>query len=69
MSNKLGALILILSLLLTFACSSTLEQVNEGAKEVGKTTGQIIRMPSSVSEGAAEGIAGESESDPYDREE
>ena len=69
MFNKMSVSMLIFFLLFAFGCSSTLEQVNEGAKEVGKTTGQIIRMPSSVSEGAAEGIAGESESDPYDRDE
>lgn len=68
MSIKLSGLILIFSLLFVLGCTSTLEQVNKGAKEVGKTSGEIIRVPSSVSEGAAEGIAGESESDPYDRE-
>ena len=68
MSNKLSGLILILSLLFALGCASTLEQVNKGAKEAGKTGGKVIRVPSSVSEGAAEGIAGESESDPYGRE-
>ena len=67
MSNKLTGVILILSLLFAFGCSSTLEKVNKGAKKGGKATGQIMRVPSSVTEGAAEGIAGESESDPYDR--
>jgi hypothetical protein len=69
MLNKLSGLFLVLSLLFTFGCPSTSEQVNKGAKEVGKTGGKIIRVPSSVSEGAAEGIAGESESDPYERNE
>lgn len=69
MFNKLSGLMLIFFLLFAFGCSSTLEQVNKGAKEVGKTGGKIIRVPSSISEGAAEGIAGESESDPYDRDE
>lgn len=68
MFNKLSSLVLILYLLFAFGCASTLEEVNKGAKEVGKTGGKIMRVPSSVSEGAAEGIAGESESDPYDRE-
>ena len=68
MFNKLSGLILILYLLFAFGCASTLEEVNKGAKEVGETGGKIMRVPSSVSEGAAEGIAGESESDPYDRE-
>jgi len=69
MSNKLSGLILVISLLFAFGCASTLEKVNKGAKEAGKTGGKIIRVPSSVSEGAAEGVAGEPESDPYDREE
>ena len=68
MFNKLSSLVLILYLLFAFGCASTLEEVNKGAKEVGETGGKIMRVPSSVSEGAAEGIAGESESDPYDRE-
>jgi hypothetical protein len=68
MFNKLSVSMLIFFLLFALGCSTTLEQVNEGAKEVGKTGGKIIQVPGSISEGAAEGIAGESESDPYDRE-
>ncbi|GAB4370792.1 MAG: hypothetical protein Kow00128_18110 [Deltaproteobacteria bacterium] len=49
------------------ACSPVLEGVNRGAKETGKTAGQVIRIPSSVGEGAAEGIAGEPASNPYRR--
>lgn len=48
-------------------CASTLENVNRGAEETGKAGGRILRIPSSVSEGAAGGIAGEPESNPYGR--
>ena len=68
MFKKLTGSMLIFFLLFAFGCASTLEKVDKGAEEVGKTGGKIIRLPSSVSEGAAEGIAGESESDPYGRE-
>ncbi len=66
MFKKLRGLILILSLLLTFSCT-TLEKANKGAKEVGKPVGKVLRIPGSFSEGAAEGIAGEPESNPYNR--
>ena len=60
---------IIVASLLFFAhgCSSTLEQVNSGAKEAGKTGGKIVRVPTSASEGVAEGIAGEPDSNPYNR--
>ncbi len=67
MFNKLKGLILILSLLFTFSCRSTLEEVNKGAKEIGKPVGKVLRIPGSASEGVAEGIAGEPESNPFNR--
>jgi hypothetical protein len=66
MFKKLRGLILILSLLLTFSCT-TLEKANKGAKEVGKPVGKVLRVPGSLSEGVAKGIAGEPESNPYNR--
>ena len=67
MFKILSGLMVIAALLLVPGCSSTLENVNEGAGEVGKTGGQVIRVPLSVSEGASEGIAGEPKSNPYNR--
>jgi hypothetical protein len=46
---------------------STLETVNRGAKTAGKGAGQVMRLPNSAAEGAAEGIAGQPESNPYNR--
>lgn len=63
MFNKLCWLLIILSFFFVSGCAS----VNKGAEEVGKTGGKIMRVPGSVSEGAAEGIAGEPESNPYNR--
>lgn len=57
----------IAALLFIIGCSSTLENVNEGAEEVGKTGGQVMRVPHSASEGVSEGIAGETKSNPYNR--
>jgi predicted enzyme related to lactoylglutathione lyase len=48
-------------------CASTLESVNKGAEKVGETGGKIMRVPHSVGEGAASGIAGDPESNPYGR--
>lgn len=67
MFKMLSGSILIVALLLASGCSSTLENVNEGAGEVGKTGGQVMRIPHSASEGVSEGIAGEAESNPYNR--
>lgn len=67
MFKKLSVLIVGCSLLFAFGCASTLEEVNKGAKEVGKPGGKVMQIPGSISEGAAEGIAGESESNPYGR--
>ena len=64
-------LIFVLSgLLAGIGCASVnkgLETANKGAKEVGKTAGKASRIPTSVTEGAAEGYGGEEESNPYNR--
>jgi hypothetical protein len=59
-----------LSLVLLFiisGCASSLEEVNKGAEETGKPAGKVLRVPNSFSKGVAEGVAGEPESNPYDR--
>jgi hypothetical protein len=48
-------------------CASSLEEVNKGAEEAGKPAGKVMRVPSSAGKGAAEGVAGEPESNPYKR--
>ena len=63
---KWGGLALVIILLCLSGCR-TLEQANRGAEEAGKNAGQVMRIPHSTSEGAAKGIAGESESNPYHR--
>ncbi len=63
MVKKIGIMILFVSVVMLTGC----ETVNRGAEKVGKTGGKVMRVPHSVSEGAAEGIAGEPESNPYGR--
>jgi len=65
--KKLNALILFFPLLLASGCATVVEDVNKGAKEVGKAGGGVMRLPGSVSEGVSEGVAGEPESNPYNR--
>jgi hypothetical protein len=65
--NTILKLACALLIVLACACAAPLEQANKAGKEVGKTTGQVVRIPSSVSEGIAEGIAGEQDANPYDR--
>jgi hypothetical protein len=58
-----------LAIILLFAsgCASTMEDVNKGAEKAGEAGGRVLRVPHSISEGAASGIAGEPESNPYNR--
>lgn len=67
MFKKTFIFLLMMSLAVLIGCASTLEDVNRGAKKTGKTAGQVLRVPTSATEGAAEGIAGEAESNPYGR--
>jgi hypothetical protein len=70
MLKKILSCILSGLFMASFGCASMnqgLESANKGAKEVGKTTGKATRIPTSVTEGAADGYAGEEESNPYDR--
>ena len=66
MHRKIISLAAVLSLLLVAGCAS-LDDANRGAESAGRTTGKVLRIPHSASEGAAEGIAGEPESNPYNR--
>lgn len=67
MIYKMFILFFAISLAAMSGCASTMKDVNKGAKETGKAGGSVIQVPHSVSEGVAEGIAGEPESNPYDR--
>lgn len=42
-------------------------ELNQGAREVGKPVGSLIRTPQSLTEGVAEGYTGNSNSNPYGR--
>lgn len=61
--------ILALVILFIFAsgCASTLENANRGAEKTGEAAGNVMRIPHSASEGTASGIAGEPDSNPYNR--
>ncbi len=54
-------------LLFAGGCASQIESANEGANQVGQTAGGISRIPNSVMEGAAEGVAGQPNPNPYGR--
>jgi len=43
------------------------ETVNKGAEKGGEGVGKVLRVPNSASEGAAEGLRGKPESNPYNR--
>jgi uncharacterized protein YceK len=48
-------------------CASTMENANKGAEKAGEAAGRVMRVPHSASEGTASGIAGEPNSNPYNR--
>ena len=48
-------------------CASTMENVNQGARDVGRPAGSVSRVPGSVMEGAAQGVAGQPTANPYNR--
>jgi len=43
------------------------ESVHQGARDVGRPVGSVSRLPGSVMEGAAEGVAGKPTPNPYNR--
>ena len=67
MLNAIRGFCMALIIMLSSGCASSLEEVNKGAEKAGETGGKVMRVPTSVSEGAAKGMAGEPESNPYGR--
>jgi hypothetical protein len=67
MKKLLNGLLAVCCGALLAGCASTMEDVNQGAKEVGKPVGGVMRVPGSVMEGAAEGVAGQPTPNPYKR--
>lgn len=63
MLKKIIILAFVLSLTGLTGCAA----VNQGAEKAGETAGKAMRVPISASEGTAKGIAGEPESNPYNR--
>jgi hypothetical protein len=54
-------------LLLACGCASQMESANQGAKQGGQAAGGVMRLPNSVTEGAAQGVAGQPNANPYGR--
>jgi predicted Rossmann-fold nucleotide-binding protein len=48
-------------------CASQMESANRGANQAGQAAGGVMRLPNSVSEGAAQGVAGQPNANPYGR--
>lgn len=67
MAKIISCLLAVVCLAFLCGCANTMEDVNAGAKEVGKPVGGVMRVPNSVSEGAAEGVAGKGQPNPYSR--
>lgn len=61
--NAFRIILVVVSVALLAGC----ESVNQDAKEVGKPVGGAARVPGSVMEGAAEGVAGKPTPNPYNR--
>ena len=67
MKNLLLVLSTAAGLALLTGCASTMENVNQGAQDVGRPVGGVARVPGSVMEGAAQGVAGQPTANPYGR--
>ena len=67
MQPMLKGLIVVLGAAWLVGCASTMEDVNQGAKDAGRPVGGVARLPGSVMEGAAEGTAGQPKANPYNR--
>ena len=63
MMNKLISVVAAVGLLVACGC----ESVNQGANQAGQGVGGAMRVPNSVSEGAAQGVAGQPSPNPYNR--
>jgi hypothetical protein len=55
------------ALLVACGCASTTNTANQGANQAGQTVGGVSRVPNSFSEGAAQGVAGQPNANPYGR--
>ena len=55
------------ALLFITGCASEMESANRGANTTGQTVGGAMRVPNSFSEGAAKGVAGQPNANPYGR--
>ncbi|VAV84798.1 hypothetical protein MNBD_DELTA01-1883 [hydrothermal vent metagenome] len=67
MLKKTGLLLLLLTIVIGYGCATQLEKANKGAEKTGEPVGKVLRIPGSAAEGTAGGIAGEAESNPYNR--
>ena len=54
-------------LLFVCGCASQMESASQGANQAGQVVGGVSRLPNSVSEGAAKGVAGQPSPNPYNR--
>ena len=54
-------------LLFACGCASQTESANKTANQAGQTAGGVMRLPNSVEEGAAQGVAGQPNANPYGR--
>jgi hypothetical protein len=67
MTKTLISTIAAVGLLVACGCASTTDSANQGANQVGQTVGGVSRVPNSFSEGAAQGVAGQPNANPYGR--
>ena len=65
--HMIRALIVLTGLVILTGCASTLEDAHQGIRTVAQPAGSAARVPNSVMEGAAEGVAGQPKSNPYNR--
>jgi len=63
MIKKFVSVVAAVGLLIACGC----ESVNQGANQAGQGVGGAMRVPNSVSEGAAQGVAGQPSPNPYGR--
>lgn len=55
-------------LLISLALTATgCQAIQQTARDVGNPIGQVVRVPQSITEGAAEGFTGERDANPYGR--
>lgn len=58
-----------IALAITLSCFTLLgcEAMQKTARDVGNPVGQVVRVPQSITEGAAEGFVGDRDPNPYGR--